>query len=75
MNAVSQGLVPTSAYGLLGLTRAQIEAFVEVQRQTIPLGRIGTTDEVAKAVVFLASDDSSFRTSIELFVDGGMAQI
>ena len=75
VNALSPGLVPTPAYGQLGLTPAQIEAFVEVQRQTIPLGRIGTTDEVAKAVVFLASDDSSFVTGIELFVDGGMAQI
>lgn len=40
---------------------------------TIPLGRIGTPDEVAKVVLFLASDDSSFVTGIELFVDGGMA--
>jgi NAD(P)-dependent dehydrogenase (short-subunit alcohol dehydrogenase family) len=42
---------------------------------SIPLGRPGTPDEVAKAVVFLASDDSSFVTGIELFVDGGFAQI
>jgi len=41
----------------------------------IPMGRMGTSDEVAKAVLFLASDDSSFITGIELFVDGGMAQI
>ena len=75
VNAVSPGVVPTPGYGLLGLTPAQVEEFVEVQRQTIPLGRIGTTDEIAKAVVVLASDDSSFVTGIELFVDGGMAQI
>jgi NAD(P)-dependent dehydrogenase (short-subunit alcohol dehydrogenase family) len=42
---------------------------------TIPLGRIGDPDEVAKAAVFLASDDSSFVTGTELFVDGGQAQI
>ena len=42
---------------------------------TIPLGRWGTTDEVAKAVVFLASDDSSYITGTELFVDGGFAQV
>jgi len=40
-----------------------------------PMGRTGTSDEIAKAVVFLASDDSSYITGIELFVDGGIAQI
>jgi NAD(P)-dependent dehydrogenase (short-subunit alcohol dehydrogenase family) len=42
---------------------------------TIPMGRMGKPDEIAKAVLFLASDDSSFGTGIELFVDGGRAQI
>ena len=42
---------------------------------TIPMGRMGQADEVAKAALFLASDDSSFVTGIELFVDGGRAQI
>jgi len=41
----------------------------------IPMGRIGEPDEIAKAAVFLASDDSSFVTGIELFVDGGTAQV
>jgi NAD(P)-dependent dehydrogenase (short-subunit alcohol dehydrogenase family) len=42
---------------------------------TIPMGRMGKPDEIAKAALFLASDDSSFVTGIELFVDGGRAQI
>jgi NAD(P)-dependent dehydrogenase (short-subunit alcohol dehydrogenase family) len=42
---------------------------------TIPMGRMGAPDEVAKAALFLASDDSSFVNGIELFVDGGRAQI
>ena len=42
---------------------------------SVPLGRLGTSDEIAKAVVFLASDDSSYITGTEVFVDGGMAQV
>ena len=42
---------------------------------SVPLGRFGTPDEIAKAVVFLASDDSSYITRTELFVDGGFAQV
>ncbi|MBL1176783.1 SDR family oxidoreductase [Pantanalinema sp. GBBB05] len=75
VNAISPGVVPTPGYDLLGLSDEQLQEFVDSQAVTIPLGRVGAPDEIAKAVVFLASGDSSFVNGIELFVDGGMAQI
>jgi NAD(P)-dependent dehydrogenase (short-subunit alcohol dehydrogenase family) len=57
------------------LSEKQIEQVKTSIISSVPLGRMGTPDEVAKAVLFLASDDSSFITGIELFIDGGMAQI
>ncbi|MBD2499776.1 SDR family oxidoreductase [Anabaena azotica] len=75
VNVISPGVVPTPAYNLLGLNDEQLQEFVDTQARKIPMGRVGTPDEIAKAVVFLASDDSSFVNGIELFVDGGMAQI
>jgi len=60
----------------LRLSGEEVEHFKKslLERWT-PLGRLGSPDEVAKAVAFLASDDSSYITGIELFVDGGLAQI
>jgi NAD(P)-dependent dehydrogenase (short-subunit alcohol dehydrogenase family) len=75
VNVLSPGVVPTPAYDLLGLKGEQLAGFIEMQARTIPLGRVGTTDEIAKAAVFLASDDSSFVNGVELFADGGMTQV
>jgi NAD(P)-dependent dehydrogenase (short-subunit alcohol dehydrogenase family) len=75
VNAVSPGVIPTPGYNLIGLTEEQVKGFIAAQVNNTPLGRVGVPDEIAKAVVFLASDDSSFVNGIELFVDGGMAQI
>jgi NAD(P)-dependent dehydrogenase (short-subunit alcohol dehydrogenase family) len=76
VNTIMPGLIPTPAYqSELGLTIDQVEGFSAQMSTQIPLGRPGTTDEIAKAVVFLASDDSSYVTGIELVVDGGMTQI
>ena len=76
VNAISPGIVPTPGYNTsLGMTQEQVDQFVQSSIGSIPLGRPGTTDEIAKAVSFLASDDSSYVTGIELFVDGGLAQI
>ncbi|WP_078992895.1 SDR family oxidoreductase [Streptomyces sp. MMG1121] len=69
-NVLSPGPIETP---LLAATRPQ-DTITEIA-STIPMGRLGEPDEVAKAALFLASDDSSFVTGIELFVDGGRAQI
>jgi NAD(P)-dependent dehydrogenase (short-subunit alcohol dehydrogenase family) len=75
VNAISPGMIETP--GLNGLTqnKEELEQFKRSFVSTVPLGRVGSPDEVAKVVSFLASDDSSYITGIELFVDGGMAQI
>lgn len=75
VNVVSPGPIDTPGYNNLGLTPAQIEEFKTNVVGAVPMGRMGTPDEIAKAVLFLASDDSSYVTGTELFVDGGMAQI
>lgn len=76
VNVVSPGTVITPGYkNELGLTDEQIEDFKRQAAAATPSGRAGTPDEIAKAVVFLASDESSYVNGIELFVDGGMAQI
>jgi NAD(P)-dependent dehydrogenase (short-subunit alcohol dehydrogenase family) len=76
VNALSPGPIDTpglsDAFSSLGMTDDQMK---KTLISFVPLGRLGTPDEVAKVVLFLASDDSSFITGIELFVDGGMAQI
>jgi len=75
VNVISPGVVPTPGYDELGLTPEQVKGFIDTQAAVIPLGRVGTPDEIAKAALFLASDDSSFVNAIELFVDGGHAQV
>ncbi|HEV2714677.1 MAG TPA: glucose 1-dehydrogenase [Terriglobales bacterium] len=76
VNAVSPGVIPSPGYrNSLGMTEEQIKQYSDSVVDKIPLGRTGTLDEVAKAVTFLASDESSYITGIELFVDGGMIQV
>lgn len=75
VNAISPGPIATPAvYALVG-GKEEGDRFRAGMAAGVPLGRVGEPDEIAKAAVFLASDDSSFVTGIELFVDGGMAQI
>lgn len=76
VNVVSPGKIVTERYTTeLGFTPQQIEEFKARNAALTPLGRTGEPSEVASAVLFLASAESSFITGIELFVDGGLAQI
>jgi len=75
VNAVSPGSIETPGLsGLLASSPAGEERKKMISNLT-PLGRLGRPDEIASAVVFLASDDSSYVTGVELFVDGGFAQV
>jgi len=75
VNAVSPGPIDTPGVDSLAKTPEELAQFKAAMISAVPMGRMGTSDEIAKAVSFLASDDASFITGIELFVDGGMAQV
>ena len=71
VNAVSPGYTDTPPWHAIEAGEERMKTIAN----SVPLGRFGTPDEIAKAVVFLASDDSSYVTGTELFVDGGFAQV
>src|SRR5713226_6166756 len=73
VNVVSPGAVDTP--GLRGLSQKDGEGLNELFRDRVPLGRVGRPDDIASAVSFLASEDSSYVAGSELFVDGGLAQV
>jgi NAD(P)-dependent dehydrogenase (short-subunit alcohol dehydrogenase family) len=75
VNTLSPGPIQTPILSNLGLTEQQLADFKTQTLHDVPLGRMGTPDDIAKAVVFLASDDSSYVTGINLCVDGGLAQV
>lgn len=75
VNAVSPGSTDTPGLNQLLASSETGQQRLKMISNTVPLGRLGTPDEIAKAVVFLASDDSSYITGTELFVDGGFAQV
>jgi NAD(P)-dependent dehydrogenase (short-subunit alcohol dehydrogenase family) len=76
INAVSPGTTHTPGLvNLAGPDIAQQQGLLTYLASTIPLGRVAQPEEIAKAVLFLASDDASFVNGAELFVDGGAAQI
>jgi NAD(P)-dependent dehydrogenase (short-subunit alcohol dehydrogenase family) len=75
VNCLSPGPVNTPVIGKMGITAEQFAEFDKAIASLIPLARLGEASEIASAALFLASDDSSFVTGIDLCVDGGMAQI
>jgi NAD(P)-dependent dehydrogenase (short-subunit alcohol dehydrogenase family) len=75
VNAISPGAIDTPIIGNQVTTAAQADELRARFAAATPLGRIGRPEEIASAVLFLASEDSSFVAGIDLFVDGGLAQI
>jgi len=75
VNAVSPGVTDTAGLNELFGGGEQAEGTKDYLASLIPAGRVGQPEEIAKAVLFLASDDASFVNGVELFVDGGQAQI
>jgi NAD(P)-dependent dehydrogenase (short-subunit alcohol dehydrogenase family) len=75
VNAISPGPIDTPGIRSLGTPSQGEQQLADALAAMVPLGRIGRPDEVAAAAVFLASDQSSFTTGAELFVDGGLVQI
>ena len=74
VNAVSPGAIATPFYGKIGLPDTVLSEVANTITQKIALKRFGNPDELAKTVLFLASDDSSYTTGTELVVDGGLTQ-
>ncbi|HTV37982.1 MAG TPA: SDR family oxidoreductase [Xanthobacteraceae bacterium] len=75
VNAISPGVIDTPGLNDLLASSDVGEQRKKQTTNAVPLGRFGTADEIARAVVFLASDDASYVTGIDLFVDGGFAQV
>jgi NAD(P)-dependent dehydrogenase (short-subunit alcohol dehydrogenase family) len=75
VNAVSPGPIATPFHGKLGLSDEQLTQTAAALEASVPLKRLGQATEVAKAALFLASDDASYVTGTELVVDGGLTQI
>jgi NAD(P)-dependent dehydrogenase (short-subunit alcohol dehydrogenase family) len=75
VNAISPGLVPTSFQSKMGLPQEALDNFADYVKQSAPLGRLGNPEEIGSAVVFLASDESSYITAADLVVDGGYMNV
>jgi len=75
VNTISPGLIETPIYGKLGLSEEAVSEWAGQLLKNVPVSRLGQPDEIAKAMLFLASDDSSYMLGENIFIDGGMATI
>lgn len=75
VNAVSPGPVSTPLYGKLGLSETDLKTVAENIKGLVPAGRFGTPSEIAKTVVFLASDEAAYTVGSEIMIDGGMGTL
>ena len=73
--SVAPGPINTPIYGKMGLPKEQMDAFGPSVVAGVPLGRFGNPEEIAKTVLFLASDDASYINGVEFEVDGGLSQV
>lgn len=73
--SLAPGPVETPIYGKMEMPEEQLQGMAQQFAQQVPLGRFGSSEELAKAALFLASDDASFVNGVELEVDGGLSQV
>ncbi|HEX8703197.1 MAG TPA: SDR family oxidoreductase [Myxococcaceae bacterium] len=75
VNALSPGYIITEFQNRTGLPPEALDGFIAAVEKNTPLGRVGTVDDVIKAVLFLASDDSAYMTAADLVIDGGYMNV
>ena len=73
--SIAPGPIETPIYGKMGMAQAEVEQMGAGFAQQVPLGRFGSSEELAQSVLFLASSDASFVNGVELAVDGGLSQV
>lgn len=75
VNAIAPGPIETPIFGRLGMTAEEVDQLAKVILGRVPAKRLGKSEEIADAVLFLASPDSAYIVGVELNADGGMAQL
>lgn len=75
VNSIAPGPIETPIYGKMGLPQDVLDGLGKAFGEQIPLGRFGTSEEIANTALFLASDEASFVNGIEIEVDGGLSQV